>query len=315
VDQAVAERVCCRFVEDVRSKSYRALSIYRVANFEAPHPFQLDQNVQFRPISKQDLEEFGAVDVGMPFGFDRPWLSTSDWICEILDSAPKASWEAINRRDQSADEVMGALNLSAEGQARFQLLRHGYASPFFAFVIASSRNILRSGGTGDKLILDKAGVESFINNYGLVKEVFSNTKLERARLPFRRLRFAASRSEDEDRVVDYVVALERLLAPDTKNKVTFRFRLRGAALLPSSLGNAQERQKFMGGLYGLRSDIVHGKAKPVNVAEMAPKAERAAKAIFLWFASRLRSTDHTELVKQLDGALVGGASNWAGTTP
>lgn len=160
--------------------------------------------------------------------------------------------------------------------------------------------------------MDDANVESFRKNYALVRRIFSEPQLEYLRLPFRRLRASASRTENEDRLVDYVIGLERLLARDTETlEVAFRFRLRGASLLPSTFGDVSERRKFMRELYSLRSAIVHGSAKTESVNEMVPQAEAALKAIFLWFGIVSETGQVQNLIQNLDNALVEGGSDWA----
>ncbi|MBI4299053.1 MAG: hypothetical protein HY666_04755 [Chloroflexi bacterium] len=314
-DAATIDRICSAFVDDVLSNTIQVTSKYLIESFSAPAEFQLDDHDLFRPIAADDLEQFGAVDHGQMPGFDRPWLSTSHWICEASDDGPKDnSAEALNRRFDHIDQILGALNLTAPGRVSCQLLSTSLASPFFGFGHIWSRNTLYSSRSGGKVVLDDAGVESFKKNYQLVKMVFGEARLERLRLPFRRLRAASFRREDEDKLVDYVIGLERLLASDSPNlEVTFRFRLRGAAILPPYFGDAACRKSFMSKLYGLRSTVVHGGAKATEVSEvseMLPKAEAALRAVFLWFGSALDSGKLTDIVEKLDRELIDGASAW-----
>lgn len=310
VDETIAAQTCEQFVNDICSTSYSAVSVYLVRNFNAPRAFQLDSNVQFRPISMQEFEEFGAVESGRIPSLDRPSLHSSYWICETLDTGPKSS-QVYNWHYDSLEKVIGALNLTTVGQVGFRLLRNCFSSLFFQSYILSSRNYLYSGGTGGDVNLDEYGVEMFIQNYGLVKRVFEDSRFEIMRLPFRRLRSAASRGEDEDKLIDYVIGLERLLASDSETlEITFRFRLRGAAVLPTSFGDKRDRIKFMTKLYKLRSDIVHGRATVEDIREMLPDAEKSFIAIFRWFAQALDVAGPENVILQLDDALVSGASEW-----
>lgn len=309
LDETIARDICQGFVDAVRSDSYGATSIYLVDSFNAPRAFQLDRNVQFRPISMQDIEQFGAVAPGQFPSFHEPWLSSSHWICETLDTGTKSTMEAYNRHNDSIEEIMGALNLTASGRSGFRLLQHRFSSPFFRFGTLSSRNVLHSGGIGGNIDLDDTALDMFIDHYKLVKRIFKEARFQAMRLPFRRIRSAALRGENEDKLVDYVIGLERLLAPDSSTlEVTFRFRLRGAAVLPESFGDVKQRIEFMNKLYSLRSDIVHGRAKAKEINEMLPQAEKSFISIFRWFAQALGVVRHNGVIQQLDNALVSEAS-------
>ena len=258
---------------------------------------------------------FNAVEPGGSLGFDRPWLNSHDWICESSDTGPKETFEAANRHRDSIDEIMGALNLTSPGKAQFQLLLHRH-SWVFGGPQLSSRNVSPSGGTGDNVTLVDTGVDEFIGNFNFVKRIIAEPRLERLKLPFRRLRLAAERKEDEDRVVDYAIGLERLLAPDTESlEVTFRFRLRGAAVLPESFGDSDARKRFMANLYRLRSRVVHGRADRADVEVMTPQAESALIATLLWFGRVLSADDATDPINELDRAMIAGGAQWARKNP
>ncbi|MDP3061681.1 MAG: HEPN domain-containing protein [Chloroflexota bacterium] len=315
-ERVAVARTCSAFVDDTLSKTIRVTSIYLIENFNAQAEFQLDDRDLFRPIAADDFDQFGAVAHGQWLGFDRPWLSSNHWICQASDDGPKDSYEAPNRRFDHIEEILGALNLTAPGRVNCRLLLSRLTSPFFGEGGVRSQNILYSGGSGEKVVLDEAGVERFKKNYQLVKTVFGEPRLERLKLPFRRLRAASYRREDEDRLVDYVIGLERLLAPDSSTlEVTFRFSLRGAAILPSTFGDAADRKRFMSELYKLRSDVVHGAAKVAKtskVSEMLPRAEAALRAVFLWFGSALLDNgDVSSRIQELDCSLIEGGSAWA----
>src|SRR5262249_10575839 len=141
-------------------------------------------------------------------------------------------------------------------------------------------------------------IARFRRNFARLTLIGKDDRLAHLRLPVRRLRMSSARSHDEDHVVDCVIALENLLASDSPQlETTFRFRLRGAAILPESFGNVPERIKLMGQLYELRSKTVHGSKtahgggrKSDSVAdqmgEVAAEAERILRAILIWFLER-----------------------------
>src|SRR5262245_6692916 len=135
---------------------------------------------------------------------------------------------------------------------------------------------------------------------------------------------SSARGEDEDHVVDCSNALEILLAIDSPQLETpFRFRLRGAALLPKEFGTVKERIKLMGWLYDLRSSTVHGgkkahrsrsKAKSLadEMRKASDEAERVLRAIFLWFIEWIDEPNiHDRTLEELDAAMVTGGQTWA----
>jgi len=63
----------------------------------------------------------------------------------------------------------------------------------------------------------------------------------------------------DDKITDLAIGLESLLTPDSATgEISFKFRMRGAALLPDRFGLPNDRIKLMKQLYNARCDIVHG---------------------------------------------------------
>ena len=127
----VATRISSQFCDDVLSSTISVVSIYLIKHFNAPEAFWLDEHDRFRPISMKDFQQFGMVETGGWPGFDRPWLNSSDWICEAKDVGPKCTFEAINRHYDHIEEILEALSLTSPGRVSCQLLSSRGSSPFF----------------------------------------------------------------------------------------------------------------------------------------------------------------------------------------
>lgn len=314
LDDTTLNEVCTQFVYDLEASTATVESIFLIERFNASAQFNLSDGISFRAISDEDIDRFGRV-LGFPGTRvpDHPWLDANNWICEIQQLSPKHTMEIINRHDEFADQVIGALNLSAEGRSYFTLLANRWKSPFVGSGTTRSGRGHATSGIGNDIDISTEDVESFKSIYWKIEQVHTVDKLKHLQLPFRRLRLAAARTNDEDRLVDYVVGLERLLSPDSENlETTFRFRLRGAALLPKSLGNPRERIDLMNSLYRLRSRVVHGNADTSEVNEFLPKAETVLKAIFLWYLNHIDTfSDSQAVIRELDEALVAGGLDWA----
>jgi len=113
--------------------------------------------------------------------------------------------------------------------------------------------------------------------------------------------------------IDYVIGLERLLAPDTQHlETTFRFKLRSAAILPLEFSKSRRRQQFMSKMYSLRSSVVHGSAKREELDEILPQAEKGFTEIFKWFAHRLMVENNIEnVIRKIDDSMVDGGYKWS----
>ena len=168
------------------------------------------------------------------------------------------------------------------------------------------------GSDAAHINMDEVEIASLQSVFALIERIHSDENLRYLRLPFRRLRLASTRKDREDRLVDYVVALERVLASDSSNETTFRFKLRGAALLPTSFGDVNERIKLMNDMYGLRSRVVRGRADEAELTKMVPLLANVLKAVFLWCLDNPeRFQEPQSMLAGLDAAMVAGGSRWA----
>jgi Apea-like HEPN len=78
--------------------------------------------------------------------------------------------------------------------------------------------------------------------------------------------------QDQERIIDIVIALENIFGKDVLKQTTeigYRLRMQAARYLGESIDERKTLQKFFSKLYALRSKIVHGNAS--NVADMVQK--------------------------------------------
>lgn len=308
VRKTVVKKVSKDFVSDISSNTYSSAFVFLVQNFKAPRPFQLNLNIKFRPISEDDYKQFSTIEPGRIPSHKEPWFGSDDWICTIESSGDKSSTAAINSHRDILDLITGALALTSTGRANFFFLLGRYKSRFFNVMSAHGGDYVHSSGIGGAIVLDEKGIRNFRTSFNLVESIFTNPKYKSLRLPFRRLRLSSTRANDNDKFVDYVIGLERLLSSDSPNlEVTFRFRLRGAALLPESFGSEQDRLSLMSKLYRIRSDIVHGGEHVEEVRDIIEKTEQVFVAIFINYFHLLSAHENDkQLTERLDEALVKG---------
>lgn len=309
LDDRFLDEVCAEYIEDLRAANAWVRSVYWVQNFSAPAEFSLDNEVTFRPITAQDIDTFGRLPSSSLME-TALWLNSEDWVCEIQQLSPKDTMQVLNEQPKIIDQISVALNLVKEGRANFQLLERGVQSPFLHVGKISGSQPIASSGDGGKLGLDGADVRDIKSIYDKVKRIPTDPSYRHLRLPYRRLRDAASRRQREDILVDHVIGLESLLGGDSERlETTYRFRLRGAALLPDSFGEARERIKLMSDLYDLRSKVVHGGS--LEIPEMLPKAENVLRTILRFYLDNVDTVGNTnEIIRKLDEAMVSGGQSW-----
>jgi len=318
VDEAIARQVISEYCVDLSAPTITARSVFQVENFSAACPFKLAEEIEFRPISQDDIREQARTQL-VPPPYHWPWLDTRDWICEVNKKGPRDTYEAVNWNNEGRRYIATTLALISSGAARLVLLHSRHASPFLSVVTKSGGEATRTGPGGKPLQLDRQAVQDAQKLYPKVVSVLSGTGPKYLRFALERFIAAAQRREPEDQLVDYVLGLESLLAPDTDRlETTIRFRLRGASLLPSSsFGGPEERINLLNGLYKVRSEVVHGGgANKHKVADCIPKAEDALRHVLRWFMDDRRwKCDPRAIVKKLDEMMVEGGSKWAEPCP
>lgn len=114
----------------------------------------------------------------------------------------------------------------------------------------------------ENISLNNTDIDGLKKAFSIVKtSIHQDGVLERS---FSRFLIGMDESKPEERIVDFVIAWESLLLTVKKNppqgETSYRFSINGAALL-SAIDNSFdfiEMQRFMKGVYTIRSKIVHG---------------------------------------------------------
>lgn len=307
VDEDELTRVCTDYIAELTAPEVKIVTTCQVKGFSAEHAFDLAPGIKFRRVSEDDVDRFGRM-VLPGFRGALPDIDTRCWFCEVEKSVPKAENVGIDL--ETVGRIAGALNLTVRGRAIFAVLASHPKSSFSQHWMSGGSPVATSR-MGSPIALDGPLLERFKSIY---KEIVPLNKV--LQLPFRRMRSASDRIEQEDQLVDYVIGLERLLASDSDRlETTFRFRLRGAALLPDSFGSTRDRIQLMSKLYGWRSDVVHGNlsvSQLDGLNEMVRKAEDVLREILLWHIRRGPTLDNPkQIVQRLDEAMVDGGRSWS----
>jgi Apea-like HEPN len=112
------------------------------------------------------------------------------------------------------------------------------------------------GRFGQVYHLEERDVPAVLTLLSLLSQLAENKQLRSLDVALRRFNQGFGRQVPEDRVVDYVVALESCLLPDRGEELALRFALRGAVLL-ARRRDPLETRGLLDGMYDARSQIVH----------------------------------------------------------
>jgi hypothetical protein len=251
----------------------------------------------------RDIENYGRVEMSRDY---ETWLNKEDWVFEIKKKIKKTDTEEIRWFPHKIeDKINSTLALMPSGhQVNTRLMCKSQRSPLIRFGWGYSFKRKRANKHGEPLSLDEKGIKDFQKLYKSVQKIRSYESLD---LPVRRLRSSAERPNDEDHLIDCVIGLERLLCADSSNlETTYRFKLRGAAILPSSYGSPQERLSLLGKVYNTRSNVVHGREKDKKtIHEYSVKAQNILKDIILWYMNEGAEIGSArEVVHKIDQRMV-----------
>ena len=114
----------------------------------------------------------------------------------------------------------------------------------------------------------------------------------------------------DDKITDLAIGLESLLTPDSATgEISFKFRIRGAALLPDRFGSPNDRMKLMKKLYNARCDIVHGNSS--GDSDRLWLMHRATEIFRIVFDELSRApTSVKDSIAQLDEEMTKGGERW-----
>jgi hypothetical protein len=114
----------------------------------------------------------------------------------------------------------------------------------------------------------------------------------------------------DDKITDLTIGLESLLAPDSATgEISFKFRMRGAALLPAHYGPPSDRIKLAKRQYDARCNIVHGNSSAD--ADRLWLMHRAIEMFRIVFDALSRApTSVKESIAQLDQEITNGGETW-----
>ncbi|MBU6339563.1 MAG: hypothetical protein KGQ36_06320 [Rickettsiales bacterium] len=163
----------------------------------------------------------------------------------------------VNRQDFeiTARRLITALRLLKSDTISHSYLIHiGNGTSLIGCGASDIKNLLSSDGIFSRgnYTLSKKDLPRLRKNYKLLAKFENESSFE---VVLRRYNFACSRTNSEDKIIDYTTALESLLLKD-QNELSNQFSLRAAFLLRKRNG-FKNTYDTMKNLYNARSKIVH----------------------------------------------------------
>jgi hypothetical protein len=306
VDESVLQKIGETYIAEVQSDELVYATVFQVSQFSAPEAFKLDGRISFRPVSNADIEHFGYE----PLPVRRsPRLNKRDWICTVTQTFRMDDFTAPHRSRDHWDRLIGALGLSQEGDAWFSLLCEGPTSPFLRGFHYGTEHRIHSSPHGPRVRLDLEDVDRYRTVFEYINAI-CDRKPNNLLLAFRRFRAAAGREVIDDKIADLAIGLESLLTPDSATgEISFKFRIRGAALLPDRFGSPRDRMKLMKNLYKARCDIVHGSSsRDSDRRSLMNTATDVFRIVFDELARVPTSVEDS--IAELDAEMTKGGERW-----
>ena len=146
-----------------------------------------------------------------------------------------------------------------------------------------------------------------IGNFTKLWEKYNNYDFNKNRpvdIAIRRFNYAYEKEQFEDKLIDYMIALEALfLKKDENNELTYRLALRTALFIRSKKEEINQIRKVIKRAYNIRSKIVHGSGiiNSLDLQELTPTIEeyvRLSLKKFLYSNENLE-----ELLKKIENNL------------
>jgi len=149
-------------------------------------------------------------------------------------------------------------------RSKFVMLPSGDAIPFIDFQIGNSFGVPYEFTSQD--------IDPLKNLYKGLTELEKTHKLRSLEVALRRFNQAYSRTRNEDKIIDLVIAIESCLLGDNKEEISYKFSLRGAALLAESTKrDVMNTKNLLHDIYNARSKIVHSGKR---IAEIEKSSKR-----------------------------------------
>lgn len=266
-DEAAVDAVIDEVMKDVLKNTITVHSVTPLHNLTlSTDVIDLEDGLRLRKISLEDIERWMNPQMVPIADFRQRWdlMDLHTVVEETVEIPFETGFDAPSQRVKDVVSIVGLVTkngdiLPAWSDAEF---RRSYGAimtkgPAFPFVSPYS-------GRGSTTVLDESLIEKVTKAWGHFQ---SDAIRMRLGLALRRWYSAQARNDNQDRLIDYWIALESLFGAGTETEAAFKMSLRIAALLE---GPVKERQAIFHAMrhsYDWRSKLVHGNQKEISDLE------------------------------------------------
>ena len=287
--------------KDIESPNITVTELSPLMNVEIESDqLQIDANMQLRRLSMDELEEWLNAEILAPL---QP-LTSHELImlqCSVEVVCQQKRYSAFGSNADAREKVSRLITA-------MRLLTDAY--PRLAFTKIRTSSLLKSGfytnwgpstnRFSPSVKIDKSQESGLVELY---KKLGSGPNLTIIGLAIMRWNSAADRLTEEDKLIDYWIALESLFVPDAAQELSYRTALRIAAFLGTNGVERKQIYEQMKESYRLRSEIVHGsirkQKKKVGSAELINLSRSYLRQALLKILESSHRFDPSRLEAQL----------------
>ena len=262
-DEAIFNGLYKRFEEKMYGKSYIMALCPLKKFYWGTDELILDDGIKIRGISHEELsfinkemacntlKNLDDIQFTIEYTYDenefRKTQDADDWNWNAWQNATAIC-------EKKFIEIVALLRLFKEGDFHNPL--ENFQVPFWGTVPKGIHfNLCDRRIPEDKnYILKREESEDFKEFY---KKSLRFSDDRRMFIVLERFNLAYEKKRFEDKIIDYVIAIEALFGT-TRNRIGMEIRLKSGFLVRDSKEEITEIYKFMRGVYNLRSKIVHG---------------------------------------------------------
>lgn len=192
-------------------------------------------------------------------------------------------------------KLVSVLRLLKKGEVYFRKVISSPASWQTELATFSTGNLYPEK-YGERYKLAKSEVEEF-KEFWKDFLTFDFDKNKFLDVAIRRLDYGITRNKPEDKLIDYIIALEALFLVD-EGELSYRLSIRTATFLDKNKTVFEDVRTA----YSLRNKIVHGSPEPLpgDFAELVSRIEEYLRESIKRFLKMIRTQNHEEIIKSMD---------------
>ncbi|WP_311170628.1 HEPN domain-containing protein [Halobellus ordinarius] len=295
-DEEKLEQTYTEFEDYLKSDSIKYRGTALLSGFEMePEELELGSDLKMREIGedeKRDLLRYGrAYRTQTPGGY---------YVIEKTYTVNKFEGSRRGPATESFHNLILGLRLfDIEGDVGYTAYTVEPQSPFH--IEANPRAVGHVTPIyGKPYQLQEDNAEDFVEFWRKIGKYLSSPP-ESYRIAIDKFSTSFNRTNENDRLLDSVIALEAIYLKSTETQeMSYRLSQRGALLLGNTKDEAKEIQSTLRDAYNHRSSLVHGSSTDVEQDSVIELHELTRRSLSKFLHSYADDKDHQEILSELD---------------